>query len=60
MLTGSKRLSHAATVATLVGSALLRWGAVQAGHTTASDREGQLKAMAPTSGAPGWGPSRRR
>jgi N-dimethylarginine dimethylaminohydrolase len=47
-------------LATLVGSVLLRGDVVQAGHTAASDREGQLEAMTPTPGAPGWGPSRRR
>ena len=59
LLMGSKHLSHAAAAATLVGGALLRWGIVQAGHTAARDREGQLEAMKPTSRAPGWGPSRK-
>jgi len=60
LITGSTRLSHAAAAATLVGGALLRWGVVQAGQTSARDRDGQLEAMKPTSRAPGWGPRRRR
>jgi hypothetical protein len=60
LVTGSKRLSHMAAGAALLGSALLRWGTVQAGHASARDREGQLEAMKPTSRAPGWGASRRR
>ncbi|HKC74402.1 MAG TPA: hypothetical protein VKF37_09405, partial [Chloroflexota bacterium] len=60
LVTGSTRLSHAAAAATLVGGALLRWGVVQAGQTSARDRDGQLEAMKPTSRAPGWGPRRRR
>jgi hypothetical protein len=58
--TGSKRLSRVAAGAALLGSALLRWGIVQAGHASAKDREGQLEAMKPTSRVPGWGPSRRQ
>jgi formate-dependent nitrite reductase membrane component NrfD len=57
--TRNKRLSHMAAGAALLGSALLRWGIVQAGHASTRDREGQLEAMKPTSRAPGWGPGSR-
>jgi formate-dependent nitrite reductase membrane component NrfD len=49
-----KRASSAASVAALVGGALLRWGVMKAGHASAGDREGALEAMESREGSPGW------
>lgn len=50
-----RTLSTAAAAATLAGGALLRWAVVQAGRSSAQDREGTLKAMAPGRTTAGWG-----
>lgn len=52
---GNRRiLSGIAAGATLLGGALLRWGVVSAGHTSAQDREVTLEATSPSERAPGW------
>jgi len=48
--------SLAASVATLVGGALLRIAVVEAGAASAGDREGTLKAMRSRRGNRGWRP----
>jgi formate-dependent nitrite reductase membrane component NrfD len=49
--------STLASIATLLGGALLRWAVVRAGRASASDREGTLEAMKPRESVPGWGSS---
>ena len=51
----ARRLGSLASVAALIGGALLRWAVVLAGRRSATDREGTLEAMSGTNGSPGWG-----
>jgi formate-dependent nitrite reductase membrane component NrfD len=53
-----RTLSLAASVAALASGAMLRWGIVGAGTTSAADREGTIEAMKPRKAAPGWGGKR--
>jgi formate-dependent nitrite reductase membrane component NrfD len=45
-----------ADVVGMIGSALLRVAIVQAGHASATDREGTLTTMQASKTTPGWGP----
>lgn len=56
---GNRRMfSGLAAGSALLGGALLRWGIVRSGHTSANDREGTLEATKPSAEAPGWQPPR--
>ncbi len=56
-LTGRNKraFATAASIASLVGGAALRWGVVFAGHASAEDREGTVAAMKGSTSDPGWG-----